>query len=776
MATYKQRTPYQRQLHSGRDSPDLDVPRAAGSTTAYHHQQSSAYFNSQNSHLHNSAAVQTEDTVLDNTSDQEWTSIRPAASARAKARQQLFLSQEQQRAQEWSFVLGQHRQQRPTAPVSLTATTVALSGNAEESHSDRIAATAPTETIQSQSSDELDEVRSNGDVTSVLTSPRAYHFDDNGAVPRLRRLDRINSADHSVSLGFSDVTSDGLEGLDESEDLSIWSQDDDDALSTSTTPLSRPRSWRSSRNMYSRSPYSPSAVSYSSSTSLSNLVHPSFAQAVSGAGAGAEAGAVEAKIQNRMPLHDGSGNFIALSPGSLQSGSDQESDLGWDSASSVVSSTFRTHLSRDSTSRRPKRWSSTARGTISPSEFDTVIHNIALFQGHHASKSKGGMNNFGSHGQSSAYRPPLPSTTLSILTRKPAVQSKLQNCSIYESEMEDIDAMVIDIPSKLGWMQVFEQALRAFNTNDTALEIYDSTVMSPIKALAQTNPSEDVDLVGLSRTLAPEVPQAVKSRTTRPSRRTSVSNSSSSSSVASTTKSTPQIKTLKQQVSGTSLGALQQLQKRHRANYQQPRCTSRPMESLTPRDPMQVNFSPTVGASPWITSSATSSQKSSPSPPSSSKATMTGLGQDSSKDSNVLVAMLSTLRRFRDHVKSNLMHPEFGDEISYGSGSYFSGDLGIEWATGYGSLPSVILSHQSPSSPALGPSGTADSNSSDGHQRRNHQRAVSGSSWATFSGSGGSSRSSQAASSAVRRIGSDCRLESLRHERVRAHGQQRLVE
>ena len=65
-----------------------------------------------------------------------------------------------------------------------------------------------------------------------------------------------------------------------------------------------------------------------------------------------------------------------------------------------------------------------------------------------------------------------------MLTRKPAVQSKLQNCSIYESEMEDIDAMVIDIPSKLGWMQVFEQALRAFNANDTALEMDDSTVVS----------------------------------------------------------------------------------------------------------------------------------------------------------------------------------------------------------------------------------------------------------------------------------------------------------
>jgi len=373
-------------------------------------------------------------------------------------------------------VLGQHRQQRPSAPDSLAATTAALSGNAEVSHQDHIATTAPTETIRS--SDELDEVRSIGDMTSALTSPRAFDFDDNGAVPRLRRLDRVPSADHSGSFGFSDLTSDGLEGLDESEDLSIWSQDDDDALSTSTTPLSRPRSWRSSRNMYSRSPYSPSAVSYSSSTSLSNLVHPSFVQAFAGAGAGAEAGAMETKIQNQMPLHDGSGNFVSQSPGSLQGSSDHDSDLGWDSASSMVSSTFRTHLSRDSTSRRPKRWSSTARGTISPSEFDTVIHNIVLFQGHHASKSKGGVNTFGGQGQSSTHRPPLPSATLSMLTRKPAVQSKLQNCSIYESEMEDIDAMVIDIPSKLGWMQVFEQALRAFNANDTALEMDDSTVVS----------------------------------------------------------------------------------------------------------------------------------------------------------------------------------------------------------------------------------------------------------------------------------------------------------
>ena len=141
----------------------------------------------------------------------------------------------------------------------------------------------------------------------------------------------------------------------------------------------------------------------------------------------------------------------------------------------------------------------------------------------------------------------------------------------------------------------------------------------------------------------------------------------------------------------------------------------------------------------------------------------------------MLVAVLSTLRRFRDHVKSNLMHPEFGDEISHGSGSYFSGDLGIEWATGYGSLPSVILNHQSMSNPALGPNGTAESSQSDGHQRRSHHRAASGSSWPALNGNGsGSIRSAQAAA-AVRRIGSDCGLESLRHDRSRAHGQQQRM-
>jgi len=152
--------------------------------------------------------------------------------------------------------------------------------------------------------------------------------------------------------------------------------------------------------------------------------------------------------------------------------------------------------------------------------------------------------------------------------------------------------------------------------------------MSPIKALAQTNASEDVDLAGHSRTLAPEFHEAARSRNTRASRRTSISTTSSSSSIASMVKSTPQIKTLKQQVSASSLDALQQLQKRHRSSYHEPCTTSGSTESLAPRDPMQVNFSPTVAAASWMASSATSSQKSGQSPPSSSKATMTGHSQD----------------------------------------------------------------------------------------------------------------------------------------------------
>jgi len=40
--------------------------------------------------------------------------------------------------------------------------------------------------------------------------------------------------------------------------------------------------------------------------------------------------------------------------------------------------------------------------------------------------------------------------------------------------MEDIEGMVIDIPSKVGWLQIFEQALTVFNHQ--SLEDMDSAV------------------------------------------------------------------------------------------------------------------------------------------------------------------------------------------------------------------------------------------------------------------------------------------------------------
>ncbi|KAG0042736.1 hypothetical protein BGZ83_000130 [Gryganskiella cystojenkinii] len=851
MATYKQRTPYQRQLHSGRDSPEQDS--SLFHTHSHSQQQSSNNNSSSNSNSHNLAHHPVEDTVLvleNNTSDQEWTSIRPTAgsSARAKARQHLFyLSQEQQRAQEWSFVLDQHRQRPSIATVSKSTVETALvsADTIDDTNTvpttTAIATALKTETNLSLSN-ELNEVPSSGEdmmtSSSAVASPNGrLEYDDTGVVPRL--LGRVNSGDHSSHLGSSDLTSDGP---DEYEDFSIWSQeDDDDSFSTSTTPsLSRGHnrrqhsSWHSPyssspsrRPMHSsgRSPYfSPSAaVSHSSSTgSLSNLVHPSFAQALAGtSGSGSAAtttDVTETKIQNLMPLHDGSGNFfVSRSPGSIFSGrsgggggSDLDSEIGagWESASSSSfissSSTFRSNLaSRDNrrSSDRRRRWSSTAaRGTtISPSEFDTVIQNIALLQGHqhhryHRHSSKGSGDS-GAHGQAlpnsatSFLRPPLPSSSSSVspsnlstsYTRKPAVRSKLQNCSIYESEMEDIEAMVIDIPSKLGWMQVFEQALRAFNSNDTtALELDDSTLMNPIKALARTTTGEDTELAGPSKTLAPpESRDTNKAKMSRylTRRSSSVSNSSSSTSIATMAAkagTSPQnLKKLKQQVSASSLDALQQLQKRHRSSCEhQPYVTSRSldvgsMESLSTQDPMQVAFKPTITVSPYMSransTATTTTQNSGHSPSSTSRATMTG---NSEQDSNVLVTMLSTLRRFKDHVKSNLMQPEFGEEISQN----FSGDLGIEWATGYGSLPSIVLSHQnnSPSSPAIGSSSTTtgDGFGSQGQRRSSHARTVSGSSWGAI-GTG--------STAAVRRIGSDCGLESLRHDRARAQRQQHRV-
>ncbi|KAF8929582.1 hypothetical protein BGZ52_002045, partial [Haplosporangium bisporale] len=286
-------------------------------------------------------------------------------------------------------------------------------------------------------------------------------------------------------------------------------------------------------------------------------------------------------------------------------------------------------------------------------------------------------------------------------------QIKLQNCSIYESEMEDVEGMVIDIPSKVGWLQIFEQALTVFNHH--ALDDMDSA-LNPIKALAQSPFVDDLDpnaTIGVSNgstttltTSVTGVDSSDKDSTssTSGSKETSSSTSSSSTSQPATGLALPptplsgstsssitlssqvQMKHLRQMVSASSLDALQRLQKRQRSDMAYH--TTPPLApSRVSVDPMYVDFMPTVVDS--VLSDTTSTSSLGKHTPTRSTSTMTGSDHHpSDRDTNVLATVISTLRRFRDHVKSNLLHPEFDHESNYLSGLGFEGDLGMEWAIG----------------------------------------------------------------------------------------------
>ncbi|KAF9582273.1 hypothetical protein BGW38_000426 [Lunasporangiospora selenospora] len=612
MATYKQRAPYHRHTVSSRLSDDDDGANPSSSHASYvsasHLTQHTSFHQSQHHGQHpqaHSQAYTTDDDFFDSASNLEWTSSRHSTSARAKARQQQYLDQQLQRTREWQSVLAQHRQtasQLPvlnTAPASGPAVVVQVATPLSATLPPTLPSTTETATIESKgsnvsagpavSSDEFeDDLLASSDLPSGLASPRTADFGTPG-------LGTSSHAEHLSTFGFSDLTSDGgMESVDESEDLGVWSHEDEDEDGPSPyTPSFR----RLSAISLSSSTSSPLVLS-SATASLSHLPRPSFALAT--ASASPYTGVDLTKFQNQMPFHDGSGNFgVAGRRGMGAMSSVMDESEYFDSDSSRASSVLRAY--RPGTPLLLRR-------RISSSEFQNVIRNIAELQ------QANDRQQFERYTIEMQQPPPQRPHFIypQIVPRRPIF-------NIYESEMEDLEEMVDDeVPAKIGWLQAFEQTLRALHPNEYAVHVTDPTVINPIKALAYHYSREESslphkDTKQLTRSTDATIPSSSSS--------SSSSSSPSSDSDARTSKESPEAKgkgrgqektkaeeeedikascrveQIRQNMSSASLQSLQRLQERKRSSPDQ----SPGHQDLHPghgrlnrSDPMQVDFCPTI--------------------------------------------------------------------------------------------------------------------------------------------------------------------------------------
>jgi len=403
MATYKQRTPYHRHASADQHVSDNDSQTLQTIGTAKHH--SSTATPSDQSYLN-------QDTILDKTSDQEWTSIRHTASARARARQQQqYLDQQQQRTREWQFVLGQHHHRRTSFNAGSTS----------------------TDAGRPISSDEYDEVltASSTDPPSLLASPRAVDTRASGE----------NSFEQTSVLGYSDLSSEGLDSIGDSEDLDVWSQDDEESISLFTPSFRR-----------SSVPALP--LELSPSTSMLYMPRPSFAGPLSQPNP-----LVQPRFQNQMPLHDGSGNFAGQS-----SQLPTEPGYGSDHGSESIA------LGALSVLRRFEPQHDTTRPRISSTEFASVIQNIASLQVQagsasgstsrhvHPSPLQGNFSDIDRRGLSLRLSPSPTRVT-------PAFTRTLSNRALkmYDADEQELAEIISGIPSKLGWLQAFERTLHIFS-------------------------------------------------------------------------------------------------------------------------------------------------------------------------------------------------------------------------------------------------------------------------------------------------------------------------
>ncbi|KAG0005927.1 hypothetical protein BGZ80_005373 [Entomortierella chlamydospora] len=688
MATYKQRTPYQRHTASYSDEEDPGSSNKLSTTNL------SVNLNSYQHHSSNSASyLLSEDDILENTSDREWTSIRnSSASARARARQQQYLDQQQQRTREWQFVLAQHHQSflshstpataaTTTTPTSTITTTATTSLTPTPTSTTTPPATATASRVINP--DDYDEPLSGTEIPSVVNSPRVTDVTSSLA-------EVSGGGEHSGYLGFSDLTSDGLESVLESEDMGVWShEDDEDPMQLSTPSLLRP-------------PLLSSPLAASSTTSLSNLPRPSFAANLSSQSIN------EPKFQNQMPFHDGSGNFFATQSIRSNLESDIDSELGWETSSSRASSVFNAYRATHSPIRR----------RISSSEFKAVIQNIADLQHttsrqhimQDRSRSRGGADSGYFFSPASDSRPHF--TYPNVVTKRPIF-------NIYESDMEDMAAMVKEEPTKISWLQAFEKAMTLLNSSEYDVPTSDPTMVHPIKALAQHLTPKEEEVTPSENKEYPTTPE---------------------SSTDSVTKQVA-LQQVKQNMAAASLETMTRLQTRKRSNSHR-RNTS---------DPMQVDFVPTMRERSMYEEVQRKERRT------MSRSTGTST---SMSDTNLLAVVISTLRRFRDHVKSNLLYPsDFYDEEDRQSDLArslgFDGDLGIEWLANGATRKDGGRTGGTGGVDNIENAGGSTSTNLERPARR-HERTPSYAS---------SSRSSSRQN--IRRSGSDCGLESMRHYRSR---------
>jgi len=517
----------------------------------------------------------------------------------------------------------------------------------------------------------------------------------------------VTSGEQSSVFGYSDLTSDGLESVGESEDLGVWSHDDEEfsifAPKRRLSVLSSPHAT-------------------SSTTSLSNLPRPSFASP--------HLRVPESKFQNQMPFHDGSGNFAGQASRSHLDTDLDSSDLGWESSSSRASSAFRS-------SYRPKN--AIMRRRISSSEFQAVIQNIADLQ--HTSARP-------AHLHSSRTRSldahSTPSADSQPLFTYPHVVAKRPIFNIYESEMEDLADMVMEMPTKIGWLEAFEQALRALHPAEyCSPRASDPSMLNPLRQLALHLGSDDV-----------AIPSSK-------ARETSTFDDDHSSTIAESAEVQERQQVVKQNMSSASFETLQRLQTRKRSSPHH-RYLS---------DPMQVEFSPTVG--PTLQDLHRKERRV------LSRSTGTSTSSDV-HDTNLLEVVISTLRRFRDHVKSNILYSEFYDgeegHVEHLSRSLgVDGDLGIgiEWSatapsSGNLSTPGMFPRKENDvySADFVKDDSRSGSSSSTSNSRPNRRSQHSPQRRRERTASVASSGRSSSYTS-IRRVSSDCGMESMKQYRNR---------
>ncbi|KAF9547506.1 hypothetical protein EC957_008343 [Mortierella hygrophila] len=199
--------------------------------------------------------------------------------------------------------------------------------------------------------------------------------------------------------------------------------------------------------------------------------------------------------------------------------------------------------------------------------------------------------------------------------------------------MEEMDALVVDIPETTGWLQVFEHALSTFRTSfEAELDSSDSENIHPIKAWARRDEDctkrIDHQIAGSGRT-APRGSSFADKPIALPS-------SQSHSSLLSPIER-EKITVVRRQMSASSLDTLKRLQAQQtqRDHYNHHYYHS-PQRQGAYEDEEQCSSTATL-----------------------------------------LAEALSALRRFRDHVKSNLMDPALDAElVSDLSRLGFAGDLG----------------------------------------------------------------------------------------------------